>query len=507
MTWKKTWFSYIIWAFYSIIISISMSLGIIILCSQRLNQLMIIGIVCLFFILWTVLYFLIRHYADGHSSQKREKKNLVEIINAVAAVMVGCISYFIVISRIDMQQLMQSEYIINSFVGDTYTIPNTLYGAEQFFLYLLRMLFVLLGNNVGVALGAQFFLQLMTSLFFYYGIRKTVGRIAAGISLWGMLLTAVVLTQDMLLQPVWMAVFFFSIGFYALATVFSNRKKEVKYSKGKTFLHYVRLILLGIYFAGIIYLDIYGILLVLLSISILWYSTVQSAREFPQPPRPAMQVLCLFMGALIGTVSIFSLKTFLYHLNLDDVIKDWWLVYEFDFNLFFIGNYAIGEIIIFILLCAVLFWGVLYFFKETITDSLSGIFLLLIGTFCLHILGMGADNSQKIWLFYILIFGAAVCLEQCLLPTKCLENSLQDVKEEKRRKEKTQKEETQKENKVAKPDAENDKPKIKMLENPLPGPKKHVPKTLDYTIQEKDIKNTLMDYDIEVSDDDDFDLK
>lgn len=50
------------------------------------------------------------------------------------------------------------------------------------------------------------------------------------------------------------------------------------------------------------------------------------------------------------------------------------------------------------------------------------------------------------------------------------------------------------------------KPVIKFLDNPLPGPKKHVSKTLDYDLKDEDLVDVSMEYDIDVSDDDDFDL-
>ena len=51
-----------------------------------------------------------------------------------------------------------------------------------------------------------------------------------------------------------------------------------------------------------------------------------------------------------------------------------------------------------------------------------------------------------------------------------------------------------------------DKPVIKLLDNPLPGPKKHVSKTLDYDLKDVDLVDVSMEYDVEISDDDDFDI-
>lgn len=59
---------------------------------------------------------------------------------------------------------------------------------------------------------------------------------------------------------------------------------------------------------------------------------------------------------------------------------------------------------------------------------------------------------------------------------------------------------------IAEQDVKEDKPVIKFLDNPLPGPKKHVSKTLDYDLKDEDLTNVSMEYDIEVSEEDDFDL-
>ena len=51
------------------------------------------------------------------------------------------------------------------------------------------------------------------------------------------------------------------------------------------------------------------------------------------------------------------------------------------------------------------------------------------------------------------------------------------------------------------------KPQVKLLDNPLPGPKKHVSKVLDYDLKLERMPRVFQRYDIKVSDDDDFDIK
>lgn len=48
--------------------------------------------------------------------------------------------------------------------------------------------------------------------------------------------------------------------------------------------------------------------------------------------------------------------------------------------------------------------------------------------------------------------------------------------------------------------------KIKLLDNPLPVPKKHISKKIDFDFDDVEVKDNKMDFDIEISDKDDFDI-
>lgn len=50
MIWKKTWFSYVLWALYSGILYLALALGIILLIPNEVSKIWMIGIVCLFFL-------------------------------------------------------------------------------------------------------------------------------------------------------------------------------------------------------------------------------------------------------------------------------------------------------------------------------------------------------------------------------------------------------------------------------------------------------------------------
>ena len=53
-------------------------------------------------------------------------------------------------------------------------------------------------------------------------------------------------------------------------------------------------------------------------------------------------------------------------------------------------------------------------------------------------------------------------------------------------------------------DTNQENKKVEYIENPLPVPKKHIRKTMDYAFIPNE---SQMKYDIQVSDNDDFDLK
>ena len=565
MIWKKTWFSYILWAFYIIVTCIFLAMGIGLMTTWIKNGFMVMGIVCLFFVGLAAIYFLLQFCVDSLSDGKNiEKKTKSTVQNLILFIgtSVWCVICVLMIFETDATGLAESEYLKNSFVDGVTKVPDAAYGAEWMFLRSLRGLFIVFGNHAKAAIWFQFCLHLLSSFILYHGVKKLAENMAGMIAYLGSLFVPLFVKEFWGLQPVWVALFAFSFGFYILASVLYRRRNKTERSKVVNFLGYLGMILLGIYFALVIYLDIYGLLLLFFGISILW-SLPETRKEQRSIPMRPLQVFCLIIGCIGGIVSFVCLRVSLYGLDSRTVINNWWQTYGAELDGRLLLNLEGSGLLAFTLLAVALYWGVFRFLKESNEESLSG-FMLLVGVMVvLQFSGISANNTGNIWMFWIMILCAAACLGRCFIPSEekeivgaiqdeLMEETIEELKAivqpkyiEKDKTIEQPKQEEQikpillpqveidldlpiKEEKITsvqKPvSAENlisaekrvpveksepvKKPAPKLLHNPLPGPKKHVPKVLDYDLIEvEDFEKNYDDYDIEVSEFDDYDIK
>ena len=125
-------------------------------------------------------------------------------------------------------------------------------------------------------------------------------------------------------------------------------------------------------------------------------------------------------------------------------------------------------------------------------------------------LGMTGEEMQGLSLLTLLVAAISGAGVQAILPDTTRNELLQTVVEAevmsspKKRRLKVQDLETEELPEEAEPLPEEtvEMEKIRLIENPLPLPKKHVPKILDYKLN----NDEEGDFDYPVADDDDFDL-
>ena len=157
--------------------------------------------------------------------------------------------------------------------------------------------------------------------------------------------------------------------------------------------------------------------------------------------------------------------------------------------LFVVGCIAGGYIGLnadFILLVVLSCVGCFSFWRRANTERFTPFILMAIGMGILVFGGITTDNMSGIYLLYILM---AMLASVSVTELFCAEDMVK-VRTEK-----------SKETEVV----EDDKIKqIEFIENPLPVPKKHVHKTMDYAFIPEE---SQMKYDIQVSENDDYDLK
>lgn len=503
MTCKKTWFSYILWAFYSIIVCICLAMGILSMISGRMDPIMMIGIVCLFFLGFTAIFFLGQILVNQIGRGRQIKKRVafgIELFFVLVGVIGSIVWEIFLLFSADEGRLLQSACLNGSFVKEGAGMPETVYGAEWMLLHMLRGLFLLVGNHARAAVLLQMVLQLGGSFLLYRGLRKLYGRLAGTMGLWGMLLLGSwsfwqesfgfggVIAE--VLQPFWTAAFFFCLGLYLLCSFFAAYQKGGLRSKAG----FAAIFAIGVFLAAVLYLDFYGVLLVLFGCMILWWIPREEELRTGFEKR-FVTVLLLLVGVFTGLAFLFGMGSVFRGELFGKVVAGWWKAYTLENGGSFVPAFGQMELIAFITLSALLFWGIFCFLKTPGEERLSGIFLMFFSMAVLQAVGIGAAASDVWWLFYIMIICGAVILGQCFRPVKKAEAEIRSEDKHEEKAEEKAEENTEQ------------KSEIKFLENPLPGPKKHVAKTLDYDLQEDELPEQELDYDLQIAEDDDFDLK
>lgn len=507
MIWKKTWFSYVLWAFYSGIVCIALALGIL-LCFPKENLYIMLGTVCLFFLSLTGVYYLIQFLVRKAGTDREISKKtgiFFEVLLLAVACVGGSVLRIVPILQADQTALAKMALLQDSFVTEGVAVPQIAHGQEWFFMHALRVLFLFTGNHANAALWFQFSIQMLGSFFFYLGIRKLAGKAAAVAGFIGMMFLPVYVQSSSVLNTVWMEFLLFGIGFYLTGSFLRARRNEEEKERNRfqRAFSYIGAVLLGLYIAVVIYGDFSGLLLVLLGGSVLWSLPVREKGDKRYSLR-TVQAFCMLLGAVGGITLLFAWKAYAYHVLLLTVAKDWFAVYRAYLSKpVGIDLYA-GRESVYLILAAICFLGVFCFFKERKEESLSGMFLFFIGMSVLRMGGMLKQGAEAfdLWLLLLMTACAAFVVGNCFKLVPAEEESQKEPKTELKTEPKTElksetktelETETKKEEvKAAEVSKQEEQPKVKLLDNPLPGPKKHVPKT--------------MDYDIEVADDDDYDV-
>ena len=193
------------------------------------------------------------------------------------------------------------------------------------------------------------------------------------------------------------------------------------------------------------------------------------------------------VGMVVAFATLFIVlfvDSVLSHCSVGNILNAWGILYgNIGFDLEVLVNRLNADFILLVVLSCV---GCFSFWRRANTERFTPFILMAIGMGILVFGGITTDNMSGIYLLYILM---AMLASVSVTELFCAEDMVK-VRTEK-----------SKETEVV----EDDKIKqIEFIENPLPVPKKHVRKTMDYAFIPEE---SQMKYDIQVSDNDDYDLK
>ncbi len=374
-------------------------------------------------------------------------------------------------------------------VAEGQSIPAVVHGASYIYLHLLHLVCVIFGNKLLAGVWLQIVLQMIAGLCVYRAVRKSAGVTPALIALGFMTVGPLMVGESLMLSPEMLFLTIYGLALYVCMRCIHGNKGIVS------------CILTGLLVAVVCYLDILGATLLILVVLGLLYE--QSDDELTVPARIVRSLVALFSSCigfalLLLVDSLISGKVFV------NVLAAWWELYApsaFSVpEVLKITGAGVDVMLLLLLMVLGIFshWCNLYRERQSIWVMLATMLVLLL---CFDMTTVEVNGYLILYMVFAILAGVGIVNIVSYSDDDDDMKPLNKVS----KKEKTVKvqPEVREELKVKEESDVKEEPKVKLLENPLPLPKKHEKKILDYDIR---IAPGKFHYDVDVAEDDDFDI-
>ncbi len=540
MIYTKTKFSKFLWFIFTCITGVMLTNYVTLLLDKYIkitNHTYVTGFIILFIALAVCLFLVIRKICVPAiiTMEISERAAMIFEISAASVIFVIGLLYriFLILNHVTMgNEIVETNYCRMAVVRAGAGVKPLVHGASYVYVRLLSLFFTFFGNKATAAVWLQVALQLITILLAYFAIRKIAGRISACVVELFLAVSAVYSGQVLELVPDTLFLMLYVSGlFIAVNYIYSyyidslSRAGEIR---GAVFS--------GIVIGALTYLDAVSLTLLILFIGLLIGKNKINADDLCDPHDIYVKtkrrrvfsvwifILTLAVAAAALAVS-FVLDSVISHTAVEVVYNAWsrlytgqpWLVSVISKN-----NYSLIEFLAQVVLASLL---VITFWKRKEVQNSSLWMLMMIILAPMPISGVSFLRYQ---VFYVFIWSvlAGLGLQQSFEISEADREKVMD------RKLRSAMEEIAEEQHLTVP-VNSENPSLSgsnvsypadtavsaagsgngmvqqtqtrpgFIENPLPLPKRHERRELDYQYAVPEHK---MKYDIEVADDDDFDL-
>ncbi len=528
MNLKKNVFSYLMWFAYSVTVCVGL-MGVFGTISTQAGypRLLGVGISCLGLLLCGLLVWLFHRLTGMVGDRIHSDAKTALMIECIIAILFFAVGVGLRISDMDSGIRYGAVYYEAAKVAEGLTIPYSVHSADYIYLQLLHLVFVVFGNKATAGIVMQIALQTAAFLFLYLAVRKMAGAFSTLIFLGVVTFSPVAVRESLTLSPQMLFLLIFAVVLYVSAYCVNVKK------------HPVGCLVAGLFIGMTGYLDIAG--LVLLVFAVCGLLMKGEEQDKTAGGRIAVATLCLlgtlagFFGTLV-TVSLCRSLSFT-----DSLLAKLQLYYPggFQIPVLLDADTSIVSVLILVFLLAA---GIFSFWCSRKTERQSIWVIVVVSLIALQSSGMTTAELNGNFLIFILfaalagvgvagIFATgdayrlpetAETIENDMMKNElpaCGETENISVEDEIGNAEKEVTENQATENpSVARgtedavtPVDENSqehsvatRKSVKLIDNPLPLPKKHVPKVLDYAV--KDLEAQQDDFDVAIDDNDDFDI-
>ena len=363
---------------------------------------------------------------------------------------------------------------VSKITGESGIKVQSVQGIVYFYCMLLHGLFYIFGNVWIVGIWLQIIMQLIGSFIMYFTIRNLLGRVAAFLGLGILLFSPYSIMAGIRYSP---NILYFCI-FASVMFFLSDYMRRSVLGKEKTAWMWTYSIIVGALIGVCCYADISGFVLLVLILglpmlqrennTLLWWKRT----GLIVASSLVVFLLIVFWDSQWSNTSftqVFEALTVIYKSDSIELEK-------------FINEIRTDFITLIGISCV----GCFSFWRRVKEERFSPYIFMVAIQSLLIFTGITTTNMNGAYLLFVLL---TVLATVSITELFCKEN-IQDLEE---------KAETEMETVES-----QEVNKIEYIENPLPLPKKHIRKTMDYAFVPEE---SMMKYDIAVSEKDDFDIK
>ncbi len=500
MNWKKTAFSYLIWFLYTILTGVGLFIVTEGICAAAgLGDYMGIVSAVGYVAVAGGMAFGLHRFTVSCASYTEEKRVHFTVLGALLAVALFAVGFFLRLQGISGAEHSSSVYYEAAKVTEGQSIPQTVHGAVYFYVRLLHVVFRLLGNYAAAGIWVQIVLQMAASLLLFLVVKRSAG-LAASLVVLGFCMCAPFMVQSSLaLSPQMLYFFLLTVAVSFMEAGYRDRKVKDGEEEKTSGLSLNVCFFTGVLAALCCYVDILGISLLLAAVGGVFChreNAVSAGRK------AAGALLCVAGAAAAFAVCIF-LDAGMSGKTVQGVAFAWLSLYRPDGFQLPASAGVSGSVIENCLLFGIMAFGIFSFWFEKGKERISAGVLAACGIMAAGCFGIFTEEMPGFFFLYLaFVVLAGIGFGQCF-HAKPVKQRETPVAEEKPDWEILIESKEEEQRKKEQPEG-TEKKQVQFLENPLPLPKKHVKRIMDYSLPPEQKEND--DFDIPVAEDDDFDI-
>lgn len=386
-----------------------------------------------------------------------------------------------------------AAYYELAMVAEGQTIPPVVHGATYVYLQLLHVIYVIFGNRFFAGIWLQIVLQMIACVFLYAAVRKQTQAVAALVALGFVMAEPAMVREALTLSPRMLLLAVYAVAAYVCVRCISGQKRLAG------------CVVCGVLISCVCYLDIVGVTLLFMTVAGLLCKNEEEENPFA---RRLVCGLCCVLACAAGFVLLELIDSLASSKGLLSVMGAWWSLFAPSGFTMPVMTDEMQNAASLLVLVLVMSFGIFSYWRNSRKEGfriwiLAGLMLVLMQCFGMTTAEVG--GYPYLYVLAAILAGVGVAAmftkdTESMMDERLgaeLEAMSRDIIEE----ENSGKEETLAADSNV--EAQVEPPKVKLIENPLPLPRKHVKKVLDFDIEPDEGQG---DFDVRVEENDDYDI-